>query len=398
MAVQLRPGRRRYDRRLTAARRPPRRRTVEDTDDRHASALELFFDLVFVVAVAEVGETLSHDTSAIGYLHFGVLFIPVWWAWVGYTFYLDRFDTDDIVLRVTLLAAMLAVTWLAVEIPHAFADPTGAANFAAAYACVRLLLVALYVRADHHDPRARPLTRRYIAGFATGATVWLASVSVGEPARFVLWGLAIAIELTPPLLSSGAFRRVPFHVSHIPERFAAFTTIALGETVMLVATGMASDHLPTGAAVTAAFGFIAAACIWWLYFDFFDASPVGARVLAPQAYAYGHLVVFTGITAAGVGTLHAIRAGSGTLAAGGRWALCGGAAAYLLAIALIHVVSAQRWRETPIWSRLGTTALLAALAAAGASIPADALTIAVAASLIGAILTHGAFDNVRRNE
>jgi low temperature requirement protein LtrA len=141
-----------------AARRPPRLRTVEDVEGRHASALELFFDLVFVVAVAELGETLSHNTSAVGYLQFAFLFVPVWWAWVGYTFYSDRFDTDDLVLRLAMFAAMLAVVWLAVEIPRVFEDPAGAARFAAAYACVRLVLVGLYLRADYHEPRARPLT------------------------------------------------------------------------------------------------------------------------------------------------------------------------------------------------------------------------------------------------
>ena len=284
-------------------RRPPRLRTVEDSDERHASALELFFDLVFVVAVAALGETLGHHTNATGFLHFAVLFVPVWWAWVGYTFYADRFDTDDIVLRLTMLAAMLGVAWLAVEIPHTFESAAGAARFAAAYASVRLILVALYLRADYHEPRARPLTRRYIAGFTTGALFWLVSIGVAAPPRYVLWGIGIVIELTPPLLSSEAFRRVPFHVSHIPERFAAFTIIALGETVLLVATGMGAEHLQSAGALSAVSSFVIAASLWWLYFDFADATPLGRGLLAPQSYAYGHLLIFAGVTATGVGAL-----------------------------------------------------------------------------------------------
>ena len=235
---------------------------------------------MFVIAVAELGETLSRHPSGSGFLHFAVVFVPVWWAWVGYTIYADRFDADDIIVRLAMLTAMLAVVWLAIEIPSAFDNAGGGAGFAGAYAAVRFGLVGLYLRADHHEPRARPLTRRYIAGFTAGATLWLISAFTPAPARYALWGVAIAIELTPPLLSSAVFLRVPLHVSHLPDRFAAFTIIALGETVALVATGMSSGHLSAGGAVAAIFGFIIAAAVWWLYFDFSSASPLGRRPLA----------------------------------------------------------------------------------------------------------------------
>jgi low temperature requirement protein LtrA len=152
------------------ARRPPRLRTLQDPEERHASALELFFDLVFAVAVAELGQTLSHHPSASGFLHFAALFAPVWGAGVGYTFYADRFDTDDLVFRLGMLSAMLAVTWLAVEILHAFTMRGGVA-FAGAYVTARGILIALYLRADHHEPRARPLTRRFLAAFIAGAAL-----------------------------------------------------------------------------------------------------------------------------------------------------------------------------------------------------------------------------------
>jgi low temperature requirement protein LtrA len=319
-----------------------------------------------------------------------VLFVPVWWAWVGYTFYADRFDTDDLVLRLAMLTAMLAVAWLAVEIPGVFESPGGAARFAAAYAAVRLVLVGLYLRAHYHEPQARPLTRRYIAGFTAGATLWLASAWVPSPARYVLWAIGVMVELTPPLLSSAAFRRVPFHISHIPERFAAFTIIALGETVLLVATGMGSEHLGAEGAVSAVFGFVVAACLWWLYFEFADATPLARRLLAPQTYAYGHLLVFAGITATGAGALLAIRAGADTLEPGGRWALCGGGAAFLSAIAAIQLANVGSWCDRRIWSRLTTAALPAALAGAGGTIAADALTISVAALLIATVLAEAA--------
>lgn len=370
-----------------AVRRPPRLRTLDNTnEERHASALELFFDLVFVVAIAELGETLSRHPTSTGFLHFSVVFVPVWWAWVGYTVYADRFDTDDLIFRLAMLTAMLVVTWMAIEIPSAFDNASGGARFAGAYAAVRFGLVALYLRADHHEPRGRPLTHRYIAGFSAGATLWLISAFTTAPTRYALWGMAIATELAPPLLSSKVFQRVPLHVSHIPERFAAFTIIALGETVVLVATGMASAHLRAAGAVAAVFGFITAAGLWWAYFDFSNVSSLSGGRLAPQIYTYGHLLIVAGITATGVGTLLAIRANGATLTTGARWVLSGGTGAFLGAIGAIQLANSRDRRHAHIAIRLIAISLLAVLASFGAHVAADTSMIAVASVLITTIL------------
>ena len=109
---------------------PPRLRTVEDDDgdERHATWLELFFDLVFVVAVAQLADGLAADPSVHGFLVFAGLFVAVWWAWVGYTFYADRFDTDDPPHRVLMLVGMFLVAVLASVIPEAFHGETAASR------------------------------------------------------------------------------------------------------------------------------------------------------------------------------------------------------------------------------------------------------------------------------
>jgi low temperature requirement protein LtrA len=146
----------RRPRRTLVLRRPPRLRTIDHADEeRHASALDLLFDLVLVIAIAELGESLSRRVSATGFVHFAVVFVPVWWAWVGYTIYADRFDTDDVVFRLAMLTAMLTVAWLATEIPSAFDNAGGGARFAAAYAAVRG-----HRPVRHRDGRDRAGARR----------------------------------------------------------------------------------------------------------------------------------------------------------------------------------------------------------------------------------------------
>jgi low temperature requirement protein LtrA len=131
--------------------RPPRLRTYEEEGEteRRATWLELFFDLVFVVAVAQLATKLSKDTSAAGFGTFCGLFLPALWAWIGFAFYANRFDTDDVLYRAMKMAAMLGIAALAVNVPHATTEH-GSVGFAVSYVSVRAVLLAMYLRARPH--------------------------------------------------------------------------------------------------------------------------------------------------------------------------------------------------------------------------------------------------------
>ena len=324
--------------------RPPRLRTLaeEDAEDeRHASWLELFFDLVFVVAIAELAHELVVDHTLGGFATFAALFVPIFVAWQGFSFYADRFDTDDVLFRVCVLAAMLAVAALAIQIPDvAHGESTG---FALAYVTIRVLTVVLNLRAYRHVPLARPLVGRYVLAFSFSVALWTASLAVPEPWRFVLWGIGLAVDLGVPARIGPRFvGRVPLHASHIPERFALFTIIVLGESVVAVALGVAGTDWRLSSATGAALGFLAVACLWWTYFD------VGAGLaLAPSPWTavrfiYAHVPMWASLTAVSAGVNLLIEeAGSTSLDAGTWWALCGGAAVYLCCVSLIQDATAR---------------------------------------------------------
>src|SRR3954469_16723239 len=135
-------------------RQPPRLRlTYESPAERRATWLELFFDLVFVVAVAEVAGVLHDDHDWGGVLRFLTLSVPAVWTWMNFTYYADQFDTDDVPYRLAVFAGMLASAALAVSLPPA------ATGFVVAYVAVKAIMVALYERARRHaDTR---LARRF---------------------------------------------------------------------------------------------------------------------------------------------------------------------------------------------------------------------------------------------
>jgi low temperature requirement protein LtrA len=369
--------------------RPPRLRGAAQTEERHATWLELFFDLVFVVAVAQLSGNLEHDPTLAGVGWFVALFVPVFWAWMGYTYYANRFDTDDVAFRVAMLTGMLAIAAFAVTIPQAHGH--GSAQFALAYVAVRAVLIGLYVRAWRHVAEARDLCRRFVIFFGAGAGLWLASLLVPTPGRYALWALAIGVELAGPLgPGAGAvIRRTPFNFSHIPERFGLFTMIVLGESVVLVTSGLAATDWRPGSVATAAGCFVTVSALWWLYFDFVDVSVVRRSVPAVQLYLYGHLPILVGLTATGAGASLLLKAASSSW----RWVYCGGLALYLVSISVIHLTTRRSLRDSVLATRLAIAALACVLAALGGALPAFAVVAVLAAALAAEVVHELAVEH-----
>src|SRR5690349_13041017 len=100
---------------------PPRLRR-KDEGPRPTSWLEFFFDLVFVVAVDQVARRLEHDVTGHGTLVYLALYAPVWWAWVGFVLYTDRFGTDDVSDRFMTLVQVAAALVIAAAATQATSE------------------------------------------------------------------------------------------------------------------------------------------------------------------------------------------------------------------------------------------------------------------------------------
>src|SRR6516164_600310 len=139
-------------------------------ESRRASWLELFFDLIFVAAVAQVGVPLGDDYTVHGLVRYALMFLLIWWAWLGHTMYSTRFDTDDVVQRLLTLLQIFAAAAMAANAKAAF-DSRDSAGFGAAYAVLRAVLVVQYLRA-RRVAETRRLTTVYAVGFGLAAFLW----------------------------------------------------------------------------------------------------------------------------------------------------------------------------------------------------------------------------------
>jgi low temperature requirement protein LtrA len=222
-----------------------------------------------------------------------------------------RFDTDDAVQRGLTLLQMFAVAVMAANAQHPLGS-RDSAGFAAAYAVVRFVLVLQYARARSVH-QARGLATRYLAGHGFAAALWLSSAFVMAPARFLIWAIALAIDLGTPWLALSHSVRVPPDAAHLPERFGLFTLILLGESVVAIMEGMESqEHWTVLAASAAFFSMAAIFTLWWCYFDGVGAAQehqVRTRRDAIQLHfwSYVHLPLYLGIAVIGVGLQRLVR-------------------------------------------------------------------------------------------
>ncbi|ARV57290.1 low temperature requirement protein A [Nostocales cyanobacterium HT-58-2] len=324
--------------------KPPKLRIDENSEaERHATWLELFYDLIFVVTIARLNHNLSHDISLSGFFCFVVLFVPVWWTWVGAVLYATRFDTDDLGHRLLTAIQIVAVAALAVNVHNGLGE--NSAGFALSYAAVRIVLVIEYLYARWHVPATRALTTRFAWGFGTAAAIWLISAFVPQPLRFMLWALGLMLDFATPLRAGKLDAEFAPHSSHLPERFGLFTLIVLGESIIAVVSGVAEQTWNISTAIAAVSSLIIVFSLWWVYFDNLGGSAIQAAracrcITAYQIWLYTHLPLVIGIAAIGVGVKYAILSQpSMALPPAVRWLVCTTLAICLLALGMIYLSS-----------------------------------------------------------
>jgi low temperature requirement protein LtrA len=362
--------------------------------ERAATPLELFFDLCFVVAVAEVAFVLHEDPTLAGAAIAAGLFVPVWWAWMGFTWQATAYDSDDAPHRLGTLAAMLGVLVLAASVDSAAAGDGSA--FALAAAGLRLPLLWLWLRAHAQAPgELRGFSSRYIAGTTWAILLWATSALFAPPFQQALWAVAIGGEMLAPYAAVRTTVWPAYDRTHIVERYGLFTLIVLGESILAAVTGMSRTGIDLEAAMTAAFGFVAAAALWWLYFDRVGAGGLGTSKRAGFTWGYGHLAVWAGIAAVGVGTALAIE---GSVAAATEVAATGpvgpveaagtphevlplAAALAIAALAVIGATSRGAEARRSVRTRVGAAGALVLLAGLAGSLSPPVVALAVAAVL-----------------
>lgn len=274
---------------------------------RTASTLELFFDLVFVVAVsiasAQLHHALSHGDFVHGITSYAMVFFAVWWAWMNFTWFATSFDTDDWLYRVTTIVQMGGVLVFAAGIPAAFEEGDFTIPVLG-YIVMRIAMVAQWLRASRGAGELRSATRRYALGIAAVQVLWVLFLLIPSgPVQIVAFVVFALIEVSVPVFAEYR-RQTPWHPHHITERYGLFTLIVLGESLLASANAIidASHELESLVPLISisVLTLVVTASLWWVYFwpPHHRAITTFGRSLR---YGYTHYLVFAAAAAFSAG-------------------------------------------------------------------------------------------------
>ncbi|GLZ59760.1 low temperature requirement protein A [Micromonospora sp. NBRC 107095] len=290
----------------------PRKVAAGPVDPVRSSAVELFFDLVFIFTLGRLSATLVDEPSLLADAQAVIFLLAFWWIWYNTNLATDSLDCERPTVQILIICVMLGSLLMSINVPDAFGDQ--AVVFVSAYLGIHLgrtLVMALYLRGT-------PAWRRPVRGivwYLLSGTVWFAGAAAsGDDTRVLLWACALAIDYSGPVLGwpvpgLGRARATEWHLSgeHLNERYRQFIILALGETIL--ATGNFYRLSSRDLADTTAFllTFWTVVFLWWTYF-YRTTSSLAVKIdTAADPYrlnlraSYTHLVMVAGILLTGIG-------------------------------------------------------------------------------------------------
>jgi low temperature requirement protein LtrA len=363
---------------------------VASPDDQKVTFVELFFDLVFVFCVTQVVTLLHGHIDARSAASALLVFWLVWWAWTQFTWALNAANTDHPRVQLTTLLATAVAFFLAVGIPRALGD--GALWFAVPYVVLRVVGLLVYYWVAWADPLQRTAVRVFGSFSAAGLAAVLAGGLVGGSAQYLWWGTAIALDLMAAGIG-GQLEGWNLHPDHFVERHGLIVIIALGETLIVAASGLVAAP-PTLTAITTGALAVGVTCgLWWSYFRHarrafeheLSAREGNARSrLARDVFSVMHFPMLCGVIAMAAATEEALAHPELSLSADFRVALGVGAVLFVCGTA------AALWRATGrawLWRAVLAPTAAVAVAAVGA-IPGVAMGILLAMLVVIAAIEH----------
>jgi low temperature requirement protein LtrA len=371
---------------MTEAAVRNRRMTAVLREEERVTPLELFFDLVFVLAITQCTALMAAEPTWVGLLRGVAVLAVLWWSWCAYAWLTSVVEPEEGGVRLAMFGAMAGLLVAALCVPGAFDD--SALIFACAYGVVRIAHIALYVLASSDDPGLRHSVMMLGASTAISVGLLTAAAFMDGWVQGALWAIALVIDVgEPSIFGVEGWKLVP---GHFAERHGLIIIIALGESIVAIGVGVVGE-VDVGIVGAAVAGTAVAAALWWLYFDVValvaqrrlsEAEPGREQnSMARDSYSYLHFPMVTGIVLVALGMKKTLGDVGDPLKLVPATALFGGTALYLLA----HV--GFRWRNVHSLNRqrLVTAVVLLALIPAAVELPALASVAVVAVVLSGLI-------------
>jgi low temperature requirement protein LtrA len=348
---------------------PPKLRAKEAAGEAKVTSVDLFYDLIFAVVVAQLVTGLSENLTPYGFLVFALLFVAVVRVWSSETFYSDRFEAIDVSYRIEVFLAMVPAGGMAVAAPDGLGRlfPLFALSIAAAHA----VLIGQWLRAGRHEPQAQALARRYTWLYSTIAILWVVAAFSPFAVRLALAIVAVLVDLSSPFVATHLQADLGhFDYEHLSDRFGAFFLLMLGQVVLVGVLVMTRMRQPSFADLTTGvLSFAITFELWWTYVDHVVGRTLRRDLRWNAFWTYMNIPLFLAAGTFGSATLTFVTRGEQVVPDGVRWMLAGSIATVMLFAGIAEIAleplppSGRRLGTSMSWVRSGYIHALPALLA-----------------------------------
>ena len=322
------------------------------TEDRSASFVELFFDLVFVFGVTQVAASIHGHLDWSTLWRAAIVLALLWWAWTQYTWIAGTADFDDLRPRIVMLLATAGTFAIAASVQGAWGSD--GSRFAVAYFAVMALVAVFFLVLTRGTDRLSG-TVIYLAQMMAGSVLVLIGGFVTDDLRPWFWVGAVVVNVVSSIVVESF--EFDLAASHFAERHGLFVIIVLGEALIAIGINTVGDPGSVAFFVAGGAVLLTVLAMWWSYFDWL--FRVGERALkaavgiargrlARDAYTLSHYPLVAGVILFAVGTEELLLHPEVALDRATRWAFLGGLILYLGS----QSVMVRRLTGSITWERL----------------------------------------------
>lgn len=267
-------------------------------EHRHATWLELFFDLVFVVLIGKITHFLAHthhnELEMEYIIKFPLLFIPVWWLWINHTTYSNLYDTDSKNHRLVTLIIMLLMITLSVFIDIHFERVFY--GFISIYTAIRLIIASLYRFSSNKHVNDSDHVKLLANIYTITSVLGLSAIFLPEPYRYYMVYFSISLDFILPVILGRKYDPIEIHREHLVERIGLLIIILLGESVISLVYTLNDIQWNLYNAIAALSGFILIGGIWWILFDFIYLLEDSEKLTKPYILTFPSLLLLMGLS------------------------------------------------------------------------------------------------------
>nr|MDT0656847.1 low temperature requirement protein A [Micromonospora sp. DSM 115978] len=279
----------------------------EPGSPRRATFLELFLDLVFIVGLALISNSLVDNFGWVGAGQALLMLMAFWWVWSITALVTDFYDARRPLIQVVTIWTMFGTLLMAAAVPAAFGER--GTVFAAAYVAIHLGRGAILVPALR-GRQERDRAIRIVCWFAMSAVPWLVGAFADDGARLLWWSGALLLDYLGstvgyPLPRAGPVPSSQYRVTaeHLAERYQQFFILALGDIILVTGTSFGTSDFTAGQAAAFVTAFASAALLWRIYVhqagELLSTAieAAGDRARFARLAPYTHLAMVAGVVA-----------------------------------------------------------------------------------------------------